>query len=145
MAGLWDSLELFAPAVDPNDPASMAKAKAWQDKYFGMTDPGIEQTRRPTSFNTGNPGGMVDPEALRVRAQGGPYDLEGTRNAIAAQLQANQAAAPVAKPATIQGPYGPMVRNTAPLGQPGLRLEYMMGEEGGGSGFFNPGSFAGGA
>ena len=78
MAGLWDSLELFAPAADPNDPASMAKAKAWQDKYFGMTPAGVEQTRRPTSFNTGNPGGMIDPEALRVLAQGGPYDLDAT-------------------------------------------------------------------
>ena len=100
---LWDSLELFAPAADPNDPASMAKARAWQDKYFGMTDPRVEQTRRPVAFNTGNPGGMVDPEALRVRAQGGPYDLEGTRNAIAAQLQANQAASGAGASGTGQG------------------------------------------
>ena len=125
MAGLWDSLELFAPAADPNDPASVAKAGAWQNKYYGMTDPKVEQTRSPVPFNTGNPAGMVDPEALRVRAQGGPYDLDATRNAIAAQLQANQAAA-AAKPATAaqMSQYGRLIPNTG--SGPGLNLPFLL-------------------
>jgi hypothetical protein len=54
---------------------------------FSMTNPKVEQTRQPVAFNTGNPAGMVDPEALRVLAQGGPYDMNARRNAIAAAVQ----------------------------------------------------------
>jgi hypothetical protein len=35
---------------------------------------------------------MVDPAALVAAAQGGDYDIEGRRNAIAARVAANQAA-----------------------------------------------------
>jgi hypothetical protein len=69
----------------------MDAVDAWMAKNFSMTNPKVEQTRQPVSFNTGNPAGMVDPEALRVLAQGGPYDMEARRNAVAAAV-AQQAA-----------------------------------------------------
>ena len=65
---------------------------AWMATNFGMTNPKVEATRRPAAFNTGNPAGMVDPEALRVLAQGGPYDPT-TRDQIAAAQLANKPAA----------------------------------------------------
>ncbi len=89
--------ELFAPAYNRNDPAAVANVDAWMAKNFSMTNPKVEQTRTPVSFNTGNPAGMVDPEALRVLAQGGPYDMDARRNAIAAAAAAQPA---VLRPAT---------------------------------------------
>ena len=43
----------------------------------------------PLNQSYGDNRGMVDPEALRVAAQGGHYDLEGRRAAIAARLAEN--------------------------------------------------------
>lgn len=84
---------LFAPAFIHGDPQSEAATQAWMAKNWSMTNPMVEQTRQPVSFNTGNPAGMVDPEALRVLSQGGPYDMNARRAAIAAQVQAQQQAA----------------------------------------------------
>jgi hypothetical protein len=85
--------DLFAPAYNPTDPQSMQAVQTWMDRNQGIGPAQVEQTRMPSSVNTGNAAGMVDPAALRSLAQGGPYDLEARRNAIAAQVQANQAAA----------------------------------------------------
>jgi hypothetical protein len=71
----------------------MDAVNQWMAQNYSMTNPKVEETRSPVPFNTGNPAGMVDPEALRALAQGGPYDMDARRNAIAAQVQANQAAA----------------------------------------------------
>ena len=89
--------DLFAPSFDPNDPASVAVWEAWKRRNLAMTRPLVEETRSPVAgVNTGDPRGMVDPEALRVHAQGGPYDMNARRNSIAATLRAQQAAAPQA-------------------------------------------------
>jgi hypothetical protein len=86
--------DLFAPAYIRSDPNSVQRVNDWQAQNFGMTNQGVEATRHPVGFNTGNPAGMVDPEALRQLAQGGP------RNAIAAQaVTAPAAAAPAPAPA----------------------------------------------
>jgi hypothetical protein len=90
MAGLGT---LFAPAYTAGDQSSMDAVNQWMAQNYSMTNPKVEETRSPVSFNTGNPAGMVDPEALRALAQGGPYDFDARRNAIAAQVAANQAAA----------------------------------------------------
>jgi hypothetical protein len=87
---------LFAPAYQAGNQQSIDAVDAWMATNFGMTNPKVEATRRPVSFNTGNPAGMVDPEALRVLAQGGPYDFNARRNAIAAAAQQQQPAAPAA-------------------------------------------------
>ena len=84
--------DLFAPAYRANDPASVQAVNDWQNRVFNVNDVNIEQTRAPVAFNTGKPGGMLDPEALRVRAQGGPYDFDARRNAIAAAAVAQPAA-----------------------------------------------------
>jgi hypothetical protein len=44
----------------------------------------------PQQQTYGDNRGMVDPEALRVAAQGGHYDIEGRRAAIAARLAENE-------------------------------------------------------
>jgi hypothetical protein len=51
--------------------------------------------------------GTVDPAALRAMAQGLPYDIDARRDAIAAQLSANQQAqaAYQAPPPVIQNPF----------------------------------------
>jgi len=96
MAALGD---LFAPAYNPTDPQSVQAVQAWTDRNQGISPAQIEQTRMPTAgVNTGNPAGMVDPAALRSMAQGGPYDMDARRNAITAQVQAQQQAA-AAQPA----------------------------------------------
>jgi hypothetical protein len=46
----------------------------------------------PVNQSYGDKRGTVDPEALRIWAQGGKYDLDARRNAIAARVAANQAA-----------------------------------------------------
>ena len=93
--------DLFAPAFDPNDPASVAVWEAWKRRNLAMTRPLVEETRTPVAgLNTGDPRGMVDPEALKAHAQGIPYDIDARRNAIAAQLVAQQAAVP--PPAQVQ-------------------------------------------
>jgi hypothetical protein len=71
----------------------MQAVNDWQNRVFNVNDQNIEQTRMPVSFNTGNPAGELDPEALRVRAMGGPYDFDARRNAIAAVVAQQQAQA----------------------------------------------------
>jgi len=88
--------DLFAPVYQAGNQASMQAANDWQNRVFNVNSQNIEQTRKPASFNTGNPGGMLDPEALRVLAQGGPYDFDARRNAIAAATVAQPAAAAAA-------------------------------------------------
>jgi hypothetical protein len=96
MAALGD---LFAPAFIRSDPNSVAAVEAWTARNAGVTPEMIEQTRAPVAgVNTGNPAGMVDPNALRALAQGGQYDVGARRNAIASQVQANQAAQAQARP-----------------------------------------------
>jgi hypothetical protein len=86
--------DLFAPAYNPTDPQSVQAVQAWTDRNQGISSAQVEQTRMPTAgVNTGNTAGMVDPNALRSLAQGGPYDMNARRDAIAAKLQAQQQAA----------------------------------------------------
>jgi hypothetical protein len=92
--------DLFAPAYIKSDPAAAQATQDWMDRTYSVSDPQIEQSRMPVSFNTGNPAGMVDPMALKAAAQGGPYDMSARRNAIAAQVQ--QQAQPAAQPAAQQ-------------------------------------------
>jgi hypothetical protein len=103
---------LFAPAYQAGNQQSIDAVDQWMATNFGMTNPKVEATRRPVSFNTGNPAGMVDPEALRVLAQGGPYDPT-TRDQIAAAQLANKPAAAAGAGAggAATNPYG-----TAPPG-----------------------------
>jgi hypothetical protein len=104
--------DMFAPAyIKGFEPSTKALA-AWT----AANRPGaglIEQTRMPNLYvdpasnpiigadgvyGSGVPQkqmygegrGIVDPEALRVAAQGGRYDLEGRRAAIAARLAENE-------------------------------------------------------
>jgi len=91
---------MFAPAFTPGDPASEAEAQRWMARHYRVTNPVVEQSRSPVSFSTGNPAGMVDVEALRALAQGGDYDVNARRNAIAAAVQAQQAAAQQPQPLT---------------------------------------------
>jgi hypothetical protein len=107
MAGLGS---LFAPAYQAGNQQSTDAVDQWMATNFGMTNPKVEATRRPAGFNTGNPAGMVDPEALRVLAQGGPYN-PNTRDEIAAAQIANKPAAAAAAAPAAAGPYG-----TAPPG-----------------------------
>ena len=118
--------DLFAPSFDPNDPASVAVWEAWKRRNLAMTRPLVEETRSPVSFNTGDPRGMVDPEALRVHAQGGPYDMNARRNSIAAALVAQQAAP---QPQLQQQPDDP--RNPAAINDP--RFAPVQGYGGGSS------------
>lgn len=102
--------DLFAPAYIAGDPASAQAALDWQNRIFNVNSGNIDQTRMPVSFNTGNAGGMVDPRALQVLAQGGPYDFNARRNAIATQVAANQAAATTQQqqPSRVIGPGSPL-------------------------------------
>ena len=52
---------------------------------------GVGMQGQSAGYNP-DPRGMVDPAALVNSAQGGDYDFEGRRNAIAARVLANQAA-----------------------------------------------------
>jgi hypothetical protein len=98
--------DLFAPAYSSSNPQP---ALDWQNRVFNVNSRNIEDTRMPVSFNTGNPAGELDPEALRVLAQGGPYDFNARRNAIAAQVAANQAAATQQQqPSRVIGPGSPL-------------------------------------
>jgi hypothetical protein len=84
--------DLFAPAYNPTDPQSVQAVQAWTNRNQGISPAEVEQTRMASGVNTGNAAGMVDPNALRSLAQGGPYDMNARRDAIAAQVQANEAA-----------------------------------------------------
>ncbi len=109
MAGLGS---LFAPAYQAGSQPSLDAVNAWMANNFSMTAPKVEATRRPVAFNTGNPAGMVDPEALRVLAQGGPYDANARRNEIAAAVAAAAAATPVVAAAT------PVAAGSVPVAKP---------------------------
>jgi len=111
---------MFAPPHIAGDPVANAAVQKWMGENWGaVTNANIDQTRMPmpiggsgesrsvpyggTIANTqafGDKRGALDPEALRVLAQGGKYDMAGRRNAIAAQLVANNAPTPSATPAT---------------------------------------------
>jgi hypothetical protein len=104
--------DLFAPAyIKGYAPAEQA-LKAWTD-YNRQGAGIIEQSRMPNLYvdpannptigadgvygngvpikqTYGDSRGMVDPEALRIAAQGGHYDLDARRNAIAARLAENE-------------------------------------------------------
>ena len=103
--------DMFAPAYIKGFAPSEKAVAAWT----AANRPGIgivEQSRMPNPYidpatnpvigadgvygngvpikqSYGDNRGMVDPEALRVAAQGGHYDLEGRRAAIAARLAEN--------------------------------------------------------
>jgi hypothetical protein len=65
--------------------------------------------RIPTRLSLLDKGGIVDPEALRVMAQGGQYDMAARRDAIAQRLAANagQQSAYDANKAKAINPYNP--------------------------------------
>jgi hypothetical protein len=85
---------LFAPAYRKSDPNSVAAVDAFMRQKYPISGADLESTRMPTA---GIDGGVVDPNALRAVSQGGAYDIGARRNAIAAQIQATQAAAEKAK------------------------------------------------
>jgi hypothetical protein len=96
--------DLFVPAYSPNNPQP---AQDWQNRIFNVNPGNIEQTRAPVKFNTGNPGGMLDPRALQVMAQGGPYDFGARRDEIAKQVQQQQPGPSAAPgPPALQFPTG---------------------------------------
>ncbi len=78
--GMVDELRM------PN-PAQPASAETFQVPYGGSM---------PKNASFLDPKGTIDPNALRVLAQGGKYDVAGRRAAIAQQLMANQQPAPAA-------------------------------------------------
>ena len=104
---------LFAPAYIHGLPASENAVSTWQAENHPVTYGNIDQTRMPLPFQGpsamsagngvyggpipltqvyGDQRGIVDPEALRVLAQGGKYDFNARRDAIAQRLTANTAA-----------------------------------------------------
>jgi hypothetical protein len=112
MAGLGS---LFAPAYRAGNQQSMDDVDQWMAANYPMTNAKVEQTRSPVSFNTGNPAGMVDVEALRSLAQGGAYDFDARRNAIATAVQQQAAAAQTAAASTPT--YGNSAYMSSPEGQ----------------------------
>jgi hypothetical protein len=76
---------------------------AWlppQDEYSQMMSRGgrggkgnvYGEGRVPDDIRFGHPGGAIDPQALRAASQGGIYDMDARRNAIAERVLANDAA-----------------------------------------------------
>jgi hypothetical protein len=115
--------DLFAPAFQRgNAPAEQAAAD-WQARIFNVNNDNIEQTRMPVSFNTGNPAGEIDPEALKVLAYGGPYDFNSRRAAIAAAISAQAAAKPAAP--AVAAPNFNQTLNNGPL--PNMAGTYYQG------------------
>lgn len=113
---------MFAPAYIHGFAPSEAAVSAWNKANAGLTAADIEATRMPNDYQApstgferfgtmlggtggtatfGDPRGTVDPEALRIAAQGGKYDMNARRNAIAAKVAANNAAA---QPAAVTDP-----------------------------------------
>ena len=110
---------MFAPAyIQGFKPAQEAVA-AWNLANRGMTRSLVDELRMPAEWRDPNAGtfmgagvgggpygaggipnnisfgdsrGVVDPEALRVMAQGGKYDAGARRAAIAARILANEQA-----------------------------------------------------
>lgn len=104
---------LFAPAYIHGLKASEDAVSKWGLENHPVTYANIDQTRMPNPFQGpspmsagngvyggpiplqqayGDPKGSIDPEALRVLAQGGKYDFNARRDAIAQRLASNQAA-----------------------------------------------------
>jgi hypothetical protein len=96
---------LFAPAFIKGFAPSEQAVSAWEAANRGVTRADVDATRMPGDFTTstertpadgvygtGVPqrqaygGGSVDPLALRAWAQGGKYDPNARRAAIAARL-----------------------------------------------------------
>lgn len=165
----------FAPAYIAGNAESKAAVDQWMAENFGMTNPGVEATRRPNAAPvpiaptgvgglrgggatggytyTGDPRGTVDPEALRILAQGGKYTDQ--RDKIAEQVMANSGAAGGAAGAAgapsnmFTGPGGvPLIRPPTGAVPPGMQRAWspligLMGE-GDNTGFMQ-GYFSGGA
>lgn len=117
--------DMFAPAYIKGFAPSEKAVNAWTAWNRNVSPAMIDQLRMPNEWRGqspmsggngvyggpiplnqtyGDPKGQIDIEALRTMAQGGHYDVEGRRNAIAARLAANQAgqaAAPV-YPASVE-------------------------------------------
>lgn len=114
--------DLFAPAYIKGFAPSEKALSAWNAYQHNVTPGMLDELRMPNEYQGaqqysagngvyggpiplkqtyGDPKGAIDPEALRVMAQGGHYDVEGRRNAIAARLAANQAAQTAAAPAPV--------------------------------------------
>jgi hypothetical protein len=68
----------------PNQWMPPEKPKGFSDVYGSG--------RIPDNIQTGDERGQVDPLALTASAQGGPYDIEARRAAIAKRLMENQQA-----------------------------------------------------
>jgi hypothetical protein len=106
--------DLFAPGYIKGFAPAEQAVDAWRARNRPMiTQADLEATRLPAEWVDPNPGvypggvgpygaaripdnlafglkqGTIDPEALRVMAQGGPYDAGARRNAITARLQEN--------------------------------------------------------
>lgn len=112
MGSLFDNYDptgalngMFAPAFIKGFAPSEKAVGDWNAANAGLTSADIDATRMPASWQApttnqygtpnvslGDPRGTVDPEALRVAAQGGHYDKEARRNAIASQIATNLAA-----------------------------------------------------
>jgi hypothetical protein len=119
---------LFAPAYIHGLRRSEDAVAAWNAANRPITYANIEQTRMPNPVEPGpvpmsagngvyggpiplrqaygDPKGMMDPEALRVLAQGGRYDFNARRDAIAARLAANAQAAGLPPPPPPPDPLG---------------------------------------
>jgi len=108
---------MFAPAYVHGYQPSEDAVAAWNAKNRPLSSAEVEQTRipqeyqaaSPLNFNYGDARGAVDPEALRVAAQGGSYDMSARRAAIAQRIAQNQAAQKAAQAASAQAnnPFGP--------------------------------------
>jgi len=106
--------DLFAPGYIKGFAPAEQAVNAWRERNRPViTEADLEATRLPNQWTDPNPGvypggvgpygaarvpdnlrfgdkrGTVDPEALRVMAQGGPYDINARRGAIAKRLQDN--------------------------------------------------------
>jgi hypothetical protein len=100
---------LFAPPhIAGWQPAQDATEKYYK-RRFGVTGDMIDELRMPQagapasgSVNSGGSdtinfvpkAGYADPKLLKAAAQGGEYDVQGRRDAIAAQVMANNTPAP---------------------------------------------------
>src|SRR4029077_13776457 len=103
--GAWQALH---HSLKPSDIDQTRMPSAWRDPNEGLMGMGMMggggrgmgnygAGRIPSNLNYGDPRGAVDPEALRVAAQGGIYDMGARRNAITQRLMENQQAS-AAKP-----------------------------------------------
>lgn len=100
---------LFAPAYIKGYAPSEEAVAAWTAANRSMTPEMVEASRMPNPVmaqdqgmgrrqggiplnqSYGDPRGAVDPEALRVLAQGGKYDPAARRDAIAQRMATNAA------------------------------------------------------